>query len=178
MWVWVSYPLKQGLKRLIHSPACYFEARLSQLSIKTRIETNNTARYRRRSKVWVSYPLKQGLKHSTAVEQQDKKAARLSQLSIKTRIETKFPLDQMEPQHTVWVSYPLKQGLKPGLGDNLKNIIIVWVSYPLKQGLKPETTTGSVEWVGVWVSYPLKQGLKRAGRSDIHLKCLFESAIH
>ncbi len=62
--VWVSYPLKQGLK--LTAPVCnkFASDGLSQLSIKTRIETslhlilNGWLLF-----VWVSYPLKQGLKH-------------------------------------------------------------------------------------------------------------------
>ncbi len=179
--VWVSYPLKQGLKPTSiffrrSQPAC-----LSQLSIKTRIETRQTQRK--------ALPL----------------LSRLSQLSIKTRIETVFPAPWFFPFRHVWVSYPLKQGLK------LRDIVrcreclpLVWVSYPLKQGLKlhlyssPSAShlrlsqlsiktrietwsyssfTGGVEWV--WVSYPLKQGLKPTTNFyRERLGSKFESAIH
>ena len=85
--VWVSYPLKQGLKRALQNFLILAVHRLSQLSIKTRIETPA------------------GVGNSLF-------SPRLSQLSIKTRIET-FPGRGHESSITsVWVSYPLKQGLK------------------------------------------------------------------
>ncbi len=63
--VWVSYPLKQGLKR----------------SIRPNPPINNL--------VWVSYPLKQGLK-LWEYESFSYILDGLSQLSIKTRIETTY----------------------------------------------------------------------------------------
>ncbi len=63
--VWVSYPLKQGLKQYVFFAWQVIRMGLSQLSIKTRIETiimiEITAIL---IIVWVSYPLKQGLKLS------------------------------------------------------------------------------------------------------------------
>ena len=60
---------------------------LSQLSIKTRIETPGVGVVAAVGvTVWVSYPLKQGLKQAVAASKKQAKA--------------------------VWVSYPLKQGLK------------------------------------------------------------------
>ena len=118
--VWVSYPLKQGLKQTtivsqpnykislsqlsiktriettIHpSKKCKYEISLSQLSIKTRIETFfSSFLILMTSPVWVSYPLKQGLKqpidHSEIIDL----GGGLSQLSIKTRIETRNPVRQ------------------------------------------------------------------------------------
>ncbi len=86
--VWVSYPLKQGLKLRASRQSKYLPAGLSQLSIKTRIETWHRAGFRDEAeKVWVSYPLKQGLKLRKRRE----------------RTPSRF---------LVWVSYPLKQGLK------------------------------------------------------------------
>ncbi len=62
---------------------------LSQLSIKTRIETpDGWEKSHRAIKVWVSYPLKQGLKHDNGKDL-SVDGNSLSQLSIKTRIETK-----------------------------------------------------------------------------------------
>ncbi len=61
-------------------------AGLSQLSIKTRIETKGLNSSNRNALVWVSYPLKQGLKPS------------FYDFTMRWR--------------GVWVSYPLKQGLK------------------------------------------------------------------
>ena len=108
---------------------------LSQLSIKTRIET-------------------QGAKHES------KSWNSLSQLSIKTRIETMKYSNQTQHRPLVWVSYPLKQGLKPESGDYCQCKILVWVSYPLKQGLKRKARCNTAHVQIVWVSYPLKQGLK------------------
>ncbi len=64
--VWVSYPLKQGLK---------LELEASWI--------------RSGRGVWVSYPLKQGLKLTADPLLVDVSAG-LSQLSIKTRIETAY----------------------------------------------------------------------------------------
>ncbi len=63
--VWVSYPLKQGLKQETGSSEVYRHVGLSQLSIKTRIETKSQHRKQRAGELG------------------------LSQLSIKTRIETR-----------------------------------------------------------------------------------------
>ncbi len=111
--VWVSYPLKQGLKPSLKKQTDRLRHRLSQLSIKTRIETSITisGSFFATSTVWVSYPLKQGLK--PAEKQLLRKAL------------------------TVWVSYPLKQGLKLTECHQRLPFRFVWVSYPLKQGLKP-----------------------------------------
>ncbi len=84
---------------------------LSQLSIKTRIETQVWPEY-----IWFFLCL--------------------SQLSIKTRIETPPSLETSEACILVWVSYPLKQGLKHKEQNMKANLETVWVSYPLKQGLK------------------------------------------
>ncbi len=163
--VWVSYPLKQGLKQgnsvsLGEDAWC-----LSQLSIKTRIETSLP--WCTRYEFW-----------------------RLSQLSIKTRIETGSQCCRMHPMPLVWVSYPLKQGLKRPASDSIRLSWRVWVSYPLKQGLKhtkdaavhffspkslsqlsiktrietPGQSLERLDFPYVWVSYPLKQGLKRSLR--------------
>ncbi len=92
-WVWVSYPLKQGLKLVTERLKQQGFASLSQLSIKTRIETNHP---RPESPgwfgVWVSYPLKQGLKLPYTIEGAAPLSTSLSQLSIKTRIETPLPI--------------------------------------------------------------------------------------
>ncbi len=152
--VWVSYPLKQGLK--LHFDFFHFPF----------------------SPVWVSYPLKQGLKRSTD-------AANIS------------------GHWLVWVSYPLKQGLKPTIFSIIVSPFSVWVSYPLKQGLKLRGYNNVCWGFEVWVSYPLKQGLKliiaavvpncRESLSQLSIKTrietntllfqcvtpfLFESAIH
>ncbi len=85
--VWVSYPLKQGLKlRSRETKTAFLAPSLSQLSIKTRIETRS-------------------------VSGKPRKKRRLSQLSIKTRIET-HRWECRDIYNLVWVSYPLKQGLK------------------------------------------------------------------
>ncbi len=133
--VWVSYPLKQGLKLVICITAPGPELGLSQLSIKTRIETGK----------------KPGAEIICA--------SCLSQLSIKTRIETGMPL-RLGRYDPVWVSYPLKQGLKQILRPLIDEWEQVWVSYPLKQGLKHQPFSNSLFNGSVWVSYPLKQGLK------------------
>ncbi len=162
--VWVSYPLKQGLKperfndihphpgglsqlsiktRIetgLRREGYFSEDRLSQLSIKTRIETQSGAYWQNQLfQVWVSYPLKQGLKLTEVSPHLDAKRG-LSQLSIKTRIETYQENLTQEKPFSVWVSYPLKQGLKPHKGDiQIGKLWPVWVSYPLKQGLKQWT---------------------------------------
>ncbi len=86
--VWVSYPLKQGLKP-------HGKGIIHVLKVK----------------VWVSYPLKQGLKPRKNNHKEYGKS-RLSQLSIKTRIETPHTHTRESGYNHVWVSYPLKQGLK------------------------------------------------------------------
>ncbi len=180
LWrVWVSYPLKQGLKPVVRFAVRAVISGLSQLSIKTRIETLSPL-------VFVGIGLG------------------LSQLSIKTRIETRWCITRLYDCASVWVSYPLKQGLKLLWQMPKKLLSEVWVSYPLKQGLKRLVVTlclqqlnslsqlsiktrietqGGIRWqmweLRVWVSYPLKQGLKHI--SDIKYIVgyhLFESAIH
>ncbi len=95
--VWVSYPLKQGLKQLHTSLWVYDRDGLSQLSIKTRIETKNVRAERAsdrgclsqlsiKTRIETSIPAKRHLLHAFC----------LSQLSIKTRIETKL-LDMNAP---------------------------------------------------------------------------------
>ena len=136
--VWVSYPLKQGLKRkyrYIRTDAPILS--LSQLSIKTRIETYSRWSHRwSRSSVWVSYPLKQGLKQKTFLDFSLRRIS-LSQLSIKTRIET-------NRRDIRWGTYQgLSQlSIKTRIEtDNTYFLFLcryVWVSYPLKQGLKQE----------------------------------------
>ncbi len=72
---------------------------LSQLSIKTRIETKNISREAGVTVyVWVSYPLKQGLKLNDADGRRAIEVG-LSQLSIKTRIETRH---SVTPQTFEW----------------------------------------------------------------------------
>ncbi len=86
--VWVSYPLKQGLKLWASGISEGSPPGLSQLSIKTRIETyDQNNRHRQNIRVWVSYPLKQGLKLGCVWFNMLFNCS-LSQLSIKTRIET------------------------------------------------------------------------------------------
>ncbi len=110
--VWVSYPLKQGLKHRPVLPGRVAFASLSQLSIKTRIET-----YREHFRFW-------------------KRSTSLSQLSIKTRIET---ISQHRDCHPDWglSQLSIKTRIEtPSLTERVFCISIVWVSYPLKQGLK------------------------------------------
>ncbi len=97
---------------------CFFPFCLSQLSIKTRIET---------AQDWQNHQL----------------LACLSQLSIKTRIETSDAI-WLTTEVTVWVSYPLKQGLKQFPRVPGRKSPAVWVSYPLKQGLKHAKGSGEV----------------------------------
>ncbi len=153
--VWVSYPLKQGLKPRHCQMLPLLPYRLSQLSIKTRIET-----------------------YFTPVS--DKAILCLSQLSIKTRIETKKEKNNGKGGEPVWVSYPLKQGLKRSASNLSGSNRHVWVSYPLKQGLKLAVAIAwIVFWHPVWVSYPLKQGLKLVDPLyGIPSQVRFESAIH
>ena len=152
--VWVSYPLKQGLKLSYNNSISHFVH------------------------VWVSYPLKQGLKPTTTAVTTSVPIC-LSQLSIKTRIETKSMLRYYLKYIGVWVSYPLKQGLKLKIPSYLCRSLTVWVSYPLKQGLKRQNLDNFVEHQYVWVSYPLKQGLKLISPAQTALIVLrFESAIH
>ncbi len=135
--VWVSYPLKQGLKLPRKWAGCCCG-----------------------QDVWVSYPLKQGLK-LLAISVFCFGTFCLSQLSIKTRIETAMAALVQIVCSYVWVSYPLKQGLKLRPSVFLTEFLKVWVSYPLKQGLKPSQARNVVDASSlVWVSYPLKQGLK------------------
>ncbi len=135
--VWVSYPLKQGLKqRIINELPERLNFCLSQLSIKTRIETKAVDRNLPQIPgVWVSYPLKQGLK--------------LFVKSISVGIQN------------VWVSYPLKQGLKPTL--DIASMYFLWSLSQLSIKTRIETRKpcyGPGLGSSVWVSYPLKQGLK------------------
>ncbi len=113
MAVWVSYPLKQGLKLYILSRFFCFLWSLSQLSIKTRIETRMPENHYMIPRDSLSQ-----LSIKTRIETKLKSKqwwneVCLSQLSIKTRIETKV-VNLSCLIRFVWVSYPLKQGLKPG----------------------------------------------------------------
>ncbi len=128
--VWVSYPLKQGLKRTYSWLGQVFRSCLSQLSIKTRIETI-------RGKAGVVT------------------AGSLSQLSIKTRIETLFCGQEERDQQSVWVSYPLKQGLKRG-GEP--------VTVPVSSGLSQLSIKTRIETYWLWNIW-------------VHIG-KFESAIH
>ncbi len=160
-WVWVSYPLKQGLKQLSSSILLGLSIIcLSQLSIKTRIET-----YFNFSPISHIPSLSQ-LSIKTRIETFrrpifQRHSESLSQLSIKTRIETPEPVVPFGNKLMVWVSYPLKQGLKQ---------IVVQCHPEAHPGLSQlsiktriETLTaqaGGSHCPAVWVSYPLKQGLK------------------
>ncbi len=152
---------------------------LSQLSIKTRIETMKRRSSPSQSNVvWVSYPLKQGLKpHNTPLT--TIVIVSLSQLSIKTRIETGTGCLNSIPDIVVWVSYPLKQGLKPTGGDIIYALSFVWVSYPLKQGLK-HNNPSLLEKKPVGLSQlSIKTRIETpVGRGCREADHLFESAIH
>ncbi len=109
--VWVSYPLKQGLKHGVSTLSASVLKCLSQLSIKTRIETSLHP-----AGCWERPSLSQ-LSIKTRIETHKRvyprfHQASLSQLSIKTRIETNLCRHQHPLWRHVWVSYPLKQGLK------------------------------------------------------------------
>ncbi len=153
--VWVSYPLKQGLKLTCKLVADRCSDSLSQLSIKTRIETSDG--YNGDGifiPVWVSYPLKQGLKQ---------KETGMEKVAV-----------------AVWVSYPLKQGLKqiPILSMTL-NWHSVWVSYPLKQGLKRSCQTSSITFSASLSQLSIKTRIETWGRVCRWVYWgLFESAIH
>ncbi len=156
--VWVSYPLKQGLKhQSIHSRSdCYLH-------------------------VWVSYPLKQGLKHEKIPESLDE-APGLSQLSIKTRIETYIPGWLPSSPASVWVSYPLKQGLKRNQNrPDAVPVDSVWVSYPLKQGLKhKQFIPNDLKAVDSLSQLSIKTRIETSSpSSNFHNRHkVFESAIH
>ncbi len=201
--VWVSYPLKQGLKHHFFLTDLRLQTGLSQLSIKTRIETPHLEQTSNLySSVWVSYPLKQGLKQisracridipcvwvSYPLKQGLKRLSEiwqveplisLSQLSIKTRIETINFSDRLTRWQAVWVSYPLKQGLKPAGVFSCEDDAAVWVSYPLKQGLKLRSLA---QWL--WRLWSLSQlsiktRIETACCVDGERRFLgFESAIH
>ncbi len=204
--VWVSYPLKQGLKPCedgdhhrqgkeclsqlsiktrieTGSETAISSARwsLSQLSIKTRIETHGSViGWLHWTAVWVSYPLKQGLKLITAGAVSGSGVC-LSQLSIKTRIETHSHGQRRPRQPSSLSQLSIKTRIETFLlcPDHWSGQL-VWVSYPLKQGLKqdPDDITLSVIDL-VWVSYPLKQGLKHFEKMNLlPLFLVFESAIH
>ncbi len=157
--VWVSYPLKQGLKQKKMTHDVIIMLSLSQLSIKTRIETLPWGSNMPCPRVWVSYPLKQGLKQRLQYLL-EKSGSCLSQLSIKTRIETRS-----EPKRN-WPGLCLSQ-------LSIKTRIETWwclwlsgISCCLSQlSIKTRIETAAeVMWERrdgiVWVSYPLKQGLK------------------
>ncbi len=131
-----------------------FGAGLSQLSIKTRIETPCLS-----CQILILFCL--------------------SQLSIKTRIETPSLTINLILEVSVWVSYPLKQGLKRKVNQGLKRSAIVWVSYPLKQGLKlhnsviiGEIPTGLSQ---LSIKTRIETRTRKSGETDGQM---FESAIH
>ncbi len=204
--VWVSYPLKQGLKHEeLRLSILLRKFGLSQLSIKTRIETRLWIQApASRIFVWVSYPLKQGLKQwiegipqtqirrlsqlsiktrietRRARERLPKASRRLSQLSIKTRIETICFLKMGTSLFTRLSQLSIKTRIETHfLISTPMQDVHVWVSYPLKQGLKHMNDCTKRLLHRVWVSYPLKQGLKLIVVSILisHIR-QFESAIH
>ncbi len=85
--VWVSYPLKQGLKPAKINRNKIFKIVWVSYPLKQGLKLAIFSTRADRFPVWVSYPLKQGLKpiNNPALLPLDKS---LSQLSIKTRIET------------------------------------------------------------------------------------------
>ncbi len=135
--VWVSYPLKQGLKPHFPPMNKRPEGCLSQLSIKTRIETDSFVGKRPQLRSLSQLSIKTRIE-THVFPYSDHNNHSLSQLSIKTRIETPWPFGQGDGFVIVWVSYPLKQGLKHRSWPTCCSCDGVWVSYPLKQGLKQE----------------------------------------
>ncbi len=85
--VWVSYPLKQGLKPIIKEWKSGFFFVWVSYPLKQGLKRKRPGRIRPKKTVWVSYPLKQGLKLHDKLRR-GWLSPRLSQLSIKTRIET------------------------------------------------------------------------------------------
>ncbi len=153
--VWVSYPLKQGLKHV------------------TIYVTPHSVI------VWVSYPLKQGLKQEAFLDFNLRRIS-LSQLSIKTRIETLWQ-GLLLPAEAGLSQLSIKTRIETYLEWAFHLVgPPVWVSYPLKQGLKHNWRRGrNRERVRVWVSYPLKQGLKQSDvLHSVDTSNRFESAIH
>ncbi len=135
--VWVSYPLKQGLKRSLRRSHPSPDEGLSQLSIKTRIETYRNAYDTQITQSLSQLSIKTRIETGFFLLAPGSCRGSLSQLSIKTRIETYLCSWSASAATRVWVSYPLKQGLKLVVRIFwAASRSAVWVSYPLKQGLK------------------------------------------
>ena len=135
--------------------------RLWLYSIKTRIETKNIKKKRKKEMVQVYdfIPLKQGLKLIKCSSNISISGC-LWLYSIKTRIETRYRYRYYKVEH-VYDFIPLKQGLKHY--SNLSSYCF-WNVYdfiPLKQGLKLFLIIKTKEWkIMVYDFIPLKQGLK------------------
>ncbi len=86
--------------------------RLSQLSIKTRIETTSSVRCQLPRSGLSQLSIKTRIETFVLPSILVFRRWCLSQLSIKTRIETRPSDISGRKRPWVWVSYPLKQGLK------------------------------------------------------------------
>ncbi len=88
LFVWVSYPLKQGLKPIAFCPLVRTWNGLSQLSIKTRIETQVPTPSTPTSPCLSQLSIKTRIETPCKFPSSHLLLSSLSQLSIKTRIET------------------------------------------------------------------------------------------